>query len=748
MEYLVKSILCLLLLLLFHRLVLQQEVLYRFNRFFLLGAVVGSFLIPLVILEVEQKPTPEMAASLIYPEVDQVYHTSESTESQIPLEMETIPTPHEVKIPWAELAWGIYGIGVLVFLYRFIRNIHVINDQIQKNLRITYRQETLVLLNDFVSPYSFLHYIFYPKSSFEKEGIPEAIFLHEQCHVKEKHSWDILFLEFLLIPFWFHPGLYLAIQAIRLNHEFIADQQVVKTMPIPDYQHLLISVLSGTKGYSLGSSLNFSLTKKRFSMMKKTSKPGIKILKLVSLVVFLGVIVALFAEKVAVSEPLENSHQATDSSITEQPKIISLNINESGEIFLGDEKMTTERLTQHLASFKGKELVVSLNAFAGTEMGEIADLQEMLKQNEVRRIYFQKDNGQSENTGTQTQRDRMYRNAIFLIESKEMDYTQKTYDQLSEKEKIGLLFPDKPVEKKRPNATIFESWKNKDEFALWIDGKSVDNSVLTKYQPEDFDWFFQSGVKANARSERFPQPFQVYLYSPQYFEESFGPDSEMFRPRTNRDTITITQRNMTSMKDLSRYPDPTTAYLQKNAYYEKLRTSRNIYANKTSEEKALLRKLYEELKLYYDQATDAKRKQLKEPILPDSDRKRFDYSSEGSSEKITSVSNPINRGIERSYSFVYASGGMPLDEYLVRYGQFQTKVNENRLFTMPSNTEIEALRKEFDALQASFLKLSLEERKKVRRASFPYARIEKEGLVIYKKFEDLTEEERATMTGC
>lgn len=34
MDYLLKSVLCLLILLLFHRLVLQQEVLFRFTAFF------------------------------------------------------------------------------------------------------------------------------------------------------------------------------------------------------------------------------------------------------------------------------------------------------------------------------------------------------------------------------------------------------------------------------------------------------------------------------------------------------------------------------------------------------------------------------------------------------------------------------------------------------------------------------------------------------------------------------------------
>ena len=55
MEYLLKSILCLLLMQLFYRLFLQQEVLYRFNRFVLLSVVIGSFFIPLITFEVVQE---------------------------------------------------------------------------------------------------------------------------------------------------------------------------------------------------------------------------------------------------------------------------------------------------------------------------------------------------------------------------------------------------------------------------------------------------------------------------------------------------------------------------------------------------------------------------------------------------------------------------------------------------------------------------------------------------------------------
>ena len=308
MEYLLKSVLCLLLLLLFHRLVLQQEVLYRFNRFFLLAAVIGSFLIPLVTIEVAQEVAFVPVPAEVFSEGISSGEPFQGVVEMPVLQVET-SEKSEVQMPWANIFWTVYLIGVAVFLVRFLRNLRLIFNQVNGNLNVTYRQETLVLIPKLVSPFSFLKYIFFSKNAFEKDGIPEAVFLHEQCHVREGHSWDVLFIEALLVVFWFHPGLYLARQAVKLNHEFIADQQVIQRLPVSEYQSLLLAILSGQQVFALGSSLNFSLTKKRFEMMKKTSKPRIQVLKLAALVVFLGVTVVFFAEKEAVSKPIKHSGQ-------------------------------------------------------------------------------------------------------------------------------------------------------------------------------------------------------------------------------------------------------------------------------------------------------------------------------------------------------------------------------------------------------------------------------------------------------
>ena len=86
-------------------------------------------------------------------------------------------------------------------------------------------------------------------------------------------------------------------------------------------------------------------------------------------------------------------------------------------------------------------------------------------------------------------------------------------------------------------------------------------------------------------------------------------------------------------------------------------------------------------------------------------------------------------------------------KYTKLYGKYQVKVYANRKFSMPTDQEIEALRLEAAALDKLYTQISLEERGKVKRASFPYAKLEVAGKVIYKKFEDLTQKERESL-GC
>ncbi len=168
------------------------------------------------------------------------------------------------------------------------------------------------------------------------------------------------------------------------------------------------------------------------------------------------------------------------------------------------------------------------------------------------------------------------------------------------------------------------------------------------------------------------------------------------------------------MKDISRFPDPITAFLQKNTRYEKLKASPDANKPEVKEE---IQRLFEELEDAYAKTPDNRKKMLKKPIAP----------SKGSTGK-TVAALPQNKST-----------------YWNLYSKYETRVNRNRLFEKFSQEEMSQLEKEYRLLDKTFASLSLEDKMQVKKPSFPFARLTKEGKVIYKKMEDLTEEEKKSM---
>lgn len=117
--------------------------------------------------------------------------------------------------------------------------------------------------------------------------------------------------------------------------------------------------------------------------------------------------------------------------------------------------------------------------------------------------------------------DRVWKNSD--LEKMTKIYAQMSPSQKSSVEKLPamLSYEINEVKPIQPSKSQFEALKNKSEFAVWIDGKVIDNNVLEQYSREDFAHFNMSKVYKNARSERFPQPFQVSLFTKVGFEQTF-----------------------------------------------------------------------------------------------------------------------------------------------------------------------------------------------------------------------------------
>lgn len=303
--YLLKFSGCLLIFLTFYKLVLEKESMHVFKRFFLLGALVLAIVIPLVTFTQYVEPVSQTIGL--------------STQDALITNDIVIAETNINYVPY--IIWSVYIIGVLLFGFKFIRNLYQLNHKIKHNPKQRYNKFTHVLLKDLIVPHTFFNYIFFNKYKLEANKIPEEVFWHEQTHASQKHSIDVIFIEALQVLLWFNPLIYIIKHAIKLNHEFLADQGVLqKGINTNTYQEIILAFSSNAVQPQLANAINYSLIKKRFTVMKtQTTKRGIWLRSLI-LLPLLAVMLYSFSdtkviEKDVVSKTSITNHTARSIDI-------------------------------------------------------------------------------------------------------------------------------------------------------------------------------------------------------------------------------------------------------------------------------------------------------------------------------------------------------------------------------------------------------------------------------------------------
>ena len=287
--YIIKSTFCLVLLLGFYHLVLEKEKMHQFNRFYLLGSILFSFIVPSFIITV----TPEILETPLFTEVTTLEQFS---TSEVPLQItETIN--------YTQYIIGLYILISMILFISLSRKVYGLLHKAKQNQHINYFSATVVLLKERIVPYTFLRYIFINKFTYQTDSLEEQILTHELAHVEQKHSIDVLFIEVLQNLFWFNPIFRYYKKAIQLNHEFLADDAVINSHKnITEYQQVLLNTTAQNNNIYLASNLNYSLTKKRLLMMTKpSSKTKILFKKLLVAPLVAGFIFA-FAQRVEAQE--------------------------------------------------------------------------------------------------------------------------------------------------------------------------------------------------------------------------------------------------------------------------------------------------------------------------------------------------------------------------------------------------------------------------------------------------------------
>lgn len=259
-----------------YRLLLHKEHCLRLNRFFLLTTLALSLLIPLV------HPTVPVTS---YSVSGNGYLISLSIQGEeTPL---TSPTQREAAtgLPntnsighWqiiALLYWAGVALSLLLLAARYIatwRKLHLFSFSAQSYNSGSSQRHYYVADDDNIdSSFSFFNHVAINCQGLTYEE-SDQVLAHELAHVRQRHSWDTLFVQLVRCLLWFNPFAWLYVRELSTIHEYLADEAVLRQGNEETYSHylqLLFKQATGMKYSPIVNNFHFSTIKNRINMMKQ-----------------------------------------------------------------------------------------------------------------------------------------------------------------------------------------------------------------------------------------------------------------------------------------------------------------------------------------------------------------------------------------------------------------------------------------------------------------------------------------------
>lgn len=310
--YILKSSLLLFILIAVYKLFLENEKMHRFNRIYLLGSLIFGLTIPMQLFSFKTK-------------ISNTINHIELNEIILQKTGPNFKSISENQIMTYTIV-SVYAFVALLLVIRFLLNLYSFYKKIKNNKRQIINGCKVVLIQEPVVPHSFLKTIFIYEEDFNNNTITPELIAHETAHIKQKHTLDILFIEILQILFWFNPIIIWYKRAVKLNHEFLADETVnSKFNSVYQYQNMLLSFASSQREVALASSINYLITKKRLIMMTKKESQIRIIMKTAVVGIVYSLLLFTFSSQTRAQEPAQNQQHKnvndgkTNSEIT-QPK--------------------------------------------------------------------------------------------------------------------------------------------------------------------------------------------------------------------------------------------------------------------------------------------------------------------------------------------------------------------------------------------------------------------------------------------
>ena len=495
---------------------------HRFKRHYLLCSLCLSFVVPLMVLDIATPQLNEVISRLFtdnkineqIPEqifflIDRISSESDlsglaSTSTTLLPETSNVNDSQSVWFSdYAFMAKVLYVMVSLALLIRLSRNLFRLFYSAKRGKRTIYNNKKIILIKENFAPFSFGTCIYINENDYNCGLIVDDMIRHEQAHIEQRHSLDIIFIELLITFLWFNPSLYLYRRKIKQNHEFMADEAVLNANNnVTRYQNMLISIISKSGSTGLASSLNYSTIKKRFIMMKKETSQRKARYKKTLLIPAILLAICMFSTHTIANEPPVILTESTDENKTQEEESIVIEKGVSDELFSEYQSLAIVTESPMIPTVSADETKPQEEEFIVLGKG-ISD--ELLKEYQsIVNKYIEKDAGE-ELTWKKTKLSDDESDRLFLLYM-QMDIEQRIMQS------IHFLGPLNIIETSIPNER--EWGMAKEAEILLLNGKEASGSELNSYNRNDFFQYIP-----NKKEESYQYSFWTKKGREDYLEQ-------------------------------------------------------------------------------------------------------------------------------------------------------------------------------------------------------------------------------------
>lgn len=312
--YLLKVISISGLLFLYYHIALRNKRFHYYNRFYLLFSVAISITLPLLKLEwftfFSNSDQTIQLYGIMYGggENEMIAYT-------------------DAGINWQHMAvyilTAISIIMVAVFCLRIARI-----QFLKKKYPVQQFAEFDFINTDIASaPFSFLKDIFWRNDIDLDEETGKQILQHEITHIRQKHSWDKLFMQLIMCFYWMNPFFHLLKRELYLIHEFIADEEAVKHADADAFAKMLLTAQFGKFNFLPAQSIFYSSIKRRLIMLTTSKKPQFSYVRRLMILPLIATLVCLFAFTIK----KENAPSAKPPITTVKPFVLVVDAGHGGK---------------------------------------------------------------------------------------------------------------------------------------------------------------------------------------------------------------------------------------------------------------------------------------------------------------------------------------------------------------------------------------------------------------------------------